>query len=156
MTIQHRDGNIHKNADGLSRWALPNDPSNPAYDPEEEPDDEKFPIMGIHVSTFKADFFETVRDGYQKENNAVIITQLLMKDCKDPQLASGLSGVCQNSVHSDQARSRALLPAPRSGCSFPHSAPGSITLRLSSPPTVSASRVEPLSSQPPSSTRTRI
>jgi hypothetical protein len=51
MTIQHRDGNIHKNADGLSRWALPNDPSNPEYDPEEENDDEKFPIMDIMATT---------------------------------------------------------------------------------------------------------
>jgi hypothetical protein len=51
MTIQHRDRNIHKNADGLSRWALPNDPSNPEYDPEEENDDEKFPIMDIMATT---------------------------------------------------------------------------------------------------------
>ena len=43
MTIQYRDGNVHKNADGLSRWALPNDPNNPDYDQ----DDVKFPIMGI-------------------------------------------------------------------------------------------------------------
>jgi hypothetical protein len=87
MTIQHRDGNIHKNADGLNRWALPNDPSNPAYDPEDEQEDEKFPIMnimGIHVSTFKAEFFDTVRsEGYQQNNNAIILAQLLLKDCKD-------------------------------------------------------------------------
>ncbi|MBW0574814.1 hypothetical protein O181_114529 [Austropuccinia psidii MF-1] len=30
MTIVHKDGNIHKNADGLSRWLLPNDIDNPA------------------------------------------------------------------------------------------------------------------------------
>ena len=47
MTIQHRNGNIHKNSDGLSRWALPNDPKRHAYDPEDEKDDEKFPVMGI-------------------------------------------------------------------------------------------------------------
>ncbi|MBW0532587.1 hypothetical protein O181_072302 [Austropuccinia psidii MF-1] len=28
MTIVHKAGNIHKNADGLSRWALPNTPDN--------------------------------------------------------------------------------------------------------------------------------
>jgi hypothetical protein len=32
MTIVHREGIIHKNADGLSRWALPNNSDNPAYD----------------------------------------------------------------------------------------------------------------------------
>ncbi|MBW0496291.1 hypothetical protein O181_036006 [Austropuccinia psidii MF-1] len=33
MTIVHKAGNIHKNADGLSRWALVNTPDNPAYVP---------------------------------------------------------------------------------------------------------------------------
>ncbi|MBW0553393.1 hypothetical protein O181_093108 [Austropuccinia psidii MF-1] len=33
MTIGHKDGNIHKNAYGLSRWELPNKPDNPAYVP---------------------------------------------------------------------------------------------------------------------------
>ncbi|MBW0544543.1 hypothetical protein O181_084258 [Austropuccinia psidii MF-1] len=31
MTIVHKSGNIHKNADGLSRWALANTPENPAW-----------------------------------------------------------------------------------------------------------------------------
>ncbi|MBW0586909.1 hypothetical protein O181_126624 [Austropuccinia psidii MF-1] len=31
MTIVHKAGNIHKNADRLSRWALANTPDNPAY-----------------------------------------------------------------------------------------------------------------------------
>ncbi|MBW0538382.1 hypothetical protein O181_078097 [Austropuccinia psidii MF-1] len=30
MTIVNKAGNIHKNSDGLSRWALPNTPDNPA------------------------------------------------------------------------------------------------------------------------------
>ncbi|MBW0490704.1 hypothetical protein O181_030419 [Austropuccinia psidii MF-1] len=33
MTIVHKSGNIHKNADGLSRWALPNTPDNYSYVP---------------------------------------------------------------------------------------------------------------------------
>ncbi|MBW0509242.1 hypothetical protein O181_048957 [Austropuccinia psidii MF-1] len=36
MTIVHKAGNIQKNADGLSRWALANTPDNPAYVPLEE------------------------------------------------------------------------------------------------------------------------
>ncbi|MBW0519185.1 hypothetical protein O181_058900 [Austropuccinia psidii MF-1] len=31
MTIVHKSGNIHKNADGLRWWALANFPDNPAY-----------------------------------------------------------------------------------------------------------------------------
>ncbi|MBW0571269.1 hypothetical protein O181_110984 [Austropuccinia psidii MF-1] len=31
MTIVHKDGNIHQDAYGLSRWPLPNDIDNPAY-----------------------------------------------------------------------------------------------------------------------------
>ncbi|MBW0513554.1 hypothetical protein O181_053269 [Austropuccinia psidii MF-1] len=35
MTIAHKDGNTHKNEDGLSRWPLQNNIDNPAYVPEE-------------------------------------------------------------------------------------------------------------------------
>ncbi|MBW0517390.1 hypothetical protein O181_057105 [Austropuccinia psidii MF-1] len=34
MTIIYKEGKIHTNADGLSRWPLENVKSNPAYDPE--------------------------------------------------------------------------------------------------------------------------
>ncbi|MBW0573076.1 hypothetical protein O181_112791 [Austropuccinia psidii MF-1] len=34
MTIVHKGGSIHKDADGLSRWELPNNTDNPAYVPE--------------------------------------------------------------------------------------------------------------------------
>ncbi|MBW0583143.1 hypothetical protein O181_122858 [Austropuccinia psidii MF-1] len=37
MTIVHKDGDIHKNADGLSIWPLPNNIDNPADVPECEP-----------------------------------------------------------------------------------------------------------------------
>ncbi|MBW0540052.1 hypothetical protein O181_079767 [Austropuccinia psidii MF-1] len=33
MTMVHKDGNIHKSADGLSRWPLPNDIDDPTYVP---------------------------------------------------------------------------------------------------------------------------
>ncbi|MBW0511829.1 hypothetical protein O181_051544 [Austropuccinia psidii MF-1] len=36
MTIVHKSGNIHKNADGISRWALANTPENPEWVPQEE------------------------------------------------------------------------------------------------------------------------
>ncbi|PLW32014.1 hypothetical protein PCANC_20715 [Puccinia coronata f. sp. avenae] len=45
-------------------------------------------IMGIHVTTFKSEFFDSVREGYQKDNNAIILTQILRKDCKDQELSN--------------------------------------------------------------------
>ncbi|MBW0511314.1 hypothetical protein O181_051029 [Austropuccinia psidii MF-1] len=48
MIIVHKAGNIHKNSDGLSRWALPNTPQNPAYIPTgAEP---QIPIEGINIT----------------------------------------------------------------------------------------------------------
>ncbi|MBW0563775.1 hypothetical protein O181_103490, partial [Austropuccinia psidii MF-1] len=56
MTIVHKDGNVHKNADGLSRWPLPNDIDNPAYVPEEA--SPQIPIEGISVTDLNTTFFE--------------------------------------------------------------------------------------------------
>ncbi|MBW0494630.1 hypothetical protein O181_034345 [Austropuccinia psidii MF-1] len=48
MTIAHKAGNIHSNADGLSRWALANTPHNLGYLPlEAEP---QIPIEGINIT----------------------------------------------------------------------------------------------------------
>ncbi|MBW0543318.1 hypothetical protein O181_083033 [Austropuccinia psidii MF-1] len=48
MTIVHKAVNIHNNADGLSRWALPNASENPAYVPtSSEP---QIPIEGIKIT----------------------------------------------------------------------------------------------------------
>ena len=52
MTIVHKSGNIHKNADGLSRWALANTPVNPAWVPQEE-----HHIEGICVTDIGTEFF---------------------------------------------------------------------------------------------------
>ncbi|MBW0557283.1 hypothetical protein O181_096998 [Austropuccinia psidii MF-1] len=47
MTIIHKEGRIHTNADGFRRWPLDTVKSNPAYDPEVTA---KIPIhfMDIH------------------------------------------------------------------------------------------------------------
>ncbi|MBW0503462.1 hypothetical protein O181_043177 [Austropuccinia psidii MF-1] len=48
MTIVHKAGNVQKNSDGLSRWALPNTNDSPAYVPlDAEP---QIPIEGINIS----------------------------------------------------------------------------------------------------------
>ena len=51
MTITHRPGKLHNNADGLSRMALPNNPDNPAWDPEEM--EKEIPVMGITIGGLK-------------------------------------------------------------------------------------------------------
>ncbi|MBW0563493.1 hypothetical protein O181_103208 [Austropuccinia psidii MF-1] len=60
MTIVHKLGKIHMNADGISRWELANGPDNPAYVPlEEEP---QIQIEGIKITDIGTQFFEEVRE----------------------------------------------------------------------------------------------
>ena len=85
MTIVHKSGNIHKNADGLSRWALANTPDNPAWVPQEE-----HHIEGICVTEIGTEFSNQVKESYKIDKNCHILSQLLMKHCKDPLLSSKL------------------------------------------------------------------
>ncbi|MBW0562372.1 hypothetical protein O181_102087 [Austropuccinia psidii MF-1] len=78
MTIFHKAGNSHRNADGLSRWALANTPDNPGYVPlEAEP---QIPIKGIHITDIGSKFFEDVRESYKQDKNCNILTSILDKD----------------------------------------------------------------------------
>ncbi|MBW0583465.1 hypothetical protein O181_123180 [Austropuccinia psidii MF-1] len=70
MTIVHKAENIHKNSDGLSRWALANTPDKPAYVPLES---------------------------YKQDKNCHIFTSLLDKDCKNTFLVNALDEVWKNS-----------------------------------------------------------
>ncbi|MBW0462565.1 hypothetical protein O181_002280 [Austropuccinia psidii MF-1] len=56
MTFFHKDGNIHQNADGLSRWSLPNNIDNPAYVPEEA--SPQIPMKGISVADLNTTFLK--------------------------------------------------------------------------------------------------
>ncbi|MBW0554230.1 hypothetical protein O181_093945 [Austropuccinia psidii MF-1] len=88
MTIVHKAGNIQKNTDELSRWALASTPDNPAYVPlEAEP---QIPIEGINITDIGTEFFEEVRESYKQDNNCHILTSLLDKDCKDTSLVNAL------------------------------------------------------------------
>ncbi|MBW0549729.1 hypothetical protein O181_089444 [Austropuccinia psidii MF-1] len=63
MTIIHKAGKIHKNDDGISRWALASTPDNPAYVPlEAEP---QISIEGINITDIGTEFFEEVRESYK-------------------------------------------------------------------------------------------
>ncbi|MBW0519337.1 hypothetical protein O181_059052 [Austropuccinia psidii MF-1] len=95
MTIVHKDGNFHKNADGLSRWPLKNDIDNPAYVPEEA--SPQIPIEGISVTDFNATFFEEVRNSYTQGKSCSILCQLLNKDCKEKSLIHALDEVWKKS-----------------------------------------------------------
>ncbi|MBW0562460.1 hypothetical protein O181_102175 [Austropuccinia psidii MF-1] len=88
MTIVHKDGNIHKNADGLSRWPLPNKIDNPAYAPEYA--FPQIPIEGISVTYLNKTFSEKVRNRYTQDKNCSILFQLLTRECKDNSLIHAL------------------------------------------------------------------
>ncbi|MBW0581934.1 hypothetical protein O181_121649 [Austropuccinia psidii MF-1] len=95
MTIAHKAGNIYKDADGLSMWALANTPDNPPYVPlEEEP---QIPIEGINIADIGTEFFEEVGESYKQDNNFHILNSLLDKHCKDTSLVNALDEVWKNS-----------------------------------------------------------
>ncbi|MBW0558546.1 hypothetical protein O181_098261 [Austropuccinia psidii MF-1] len=56
MTIVHKEGNIDKNSDGLSKWALANTPDNTAYVPLEA--EAQISIEGIKITDIGTEFFE--------------------------------------------------------------------------------------------------
>ncbi|MBW0463982.1 hypothetical protein O181_003697 [Austropuccinia psidii MF-1] len=91
MTIVHKDGNIHKHADGLRRWPLPNNIDNPAYVSEEA--FPQIPIEGISVTDLNTTFFVEVRNSSTQDKNRSILCQLLNKDCKDNSLIHALDEI---------------------------------------------------------------
>ncbi|MBW0530468.1 hypothetical protein O181_070183 [Austropuccinia psidii MF-1] len=88
MTIVLKDGNIHKNADGLGRWTLPNNIDNPSYVPEQA--SPQIPIEGISVTDLNTTLFEEVRNSYTQDMDCSILCQFLNKDCKDNSLIHAL------------------------------------------------------------------
>ncbi|MBW0500520.1 hypothetical protein O181_040235 [Austropuccinia psidii MF-1] len=79
--IVHKEGNIHKDADGLSRWELANNPDNPAFLPlDAEP---QIQIDKVNITDIGTEFSKEVRESYKKQKNFHIFTSLLDKDCKD-------------------------------------------------------------------------
>ncbi|MBW0510404.1 hypothetical protein O181_050119 [Austropuccinia psidii MF-1] len=81
MTIVHKVGNVHKNADRLSRCPSPNDIDNPAYVPEEA--SPQIPIEGISVTDLNTTFLEELRNSYTQDKNSSILCQLPNKHCKE-------------------------------------------------------------------------
>ncbi|MBW0561961.1 hypothetical protein O181_101676 [Austropuccinia psidii MF-1] len=100
MTIVHKSGNIHKNADGLSRWALANTPENAAWVPQEE-----HHIEGLCVRDIGTEFFNQVKESYKIDDNCHMLTQLIMKDCKDPSLSSKLDEIWKTHMMKEDSTS---------------------------------------------------
>ncbi|MBW0496596.1 hypothetical protein O181_036311 [Austropuccinia psidii MF-1] len=78
MSIAHKDGNIHKNSDGLSRWPIPNNINNSAYVPEEA--SSQIPIEGISVTDLNTTFFEETPDVLEKGWNPRLPQDYLRKE----------------------------------------------------------------------------
>ncbi|MBW0566627.1 hypothetical protein O181_106342 [Austropuccinia psidii MF-1] len=95
MTIVHKDGNVHKNADRLRRCPLQNDIDNPAYVPEEA--SQQIPIEGKSVTDLNTTFFEEVRRSYTQYKNCSLLCQLLNKDFKENSLIHALDEVWKKS-----------------------------------------------------------
>ncbi|MBW0492935.1 hypothetical protein O181_032650 [Austropuccinia psidii MF-1] len=74
MTIVHKAGNIHKNADGLSSWELANTPDNPAFVPWEA--EQQITIKGINISDIGTKFFKEVRESYKKDKKCHVLVAL--------------------------------------------------------------------------------
>ncbi|MBW0489320.1 hypothetical protein O181_029035 [Austropuccinia psidii MF-1] len=96
MTIVHKDGNIHKNSDGLRKCLLPYDIDNPNYVPEEA--SPQITIEGIRVTDLNTTFFEVVRNSNTNHKNCSIPFQLLTKKSKYNYLMNSLDEIWKNKI----------------------------------------------------------
>ncbi|MBW0475155.1 hypothetical protein O181_014870 [Austropuccinia psidii MF-1] len=90
-TIAQKYGNIPKNADGLSRWTLPNKIYNLSYLPEEA--SPPILIEVFSVTDVNTTFFEEVRNSYTQDRKCSILCQSLMKDFEAKSLIHALDDV---------------------------------------------------------------
>ena len=109
MTIVHREGNIHKNADGLSRWSLTNNPDNPAWDGETAAkimslfpinndednnacsiEEDMYKINGIHFTEMEEEFWDEIKTSYQEDKNITTIINILQMKFKDDKLINSI------------------------------------------------------------------
>ncbi|MBW0537513.1 hypothetical protein O181_077228 [Austropuccinia psidii MF-1] len=84
MTIVHKAGNIHKNADSLTRCAVPNTPDNPSFVPTCS--DPQIPNEGINITDIGTEFFREVRDSYKLDKDCHILIFLYLTNTAKMQL----------------------------------------------------------------------
>ena len=87
MTIVHKAGKTHSNADGLRRWALPNTPDSLAWDPEDE---DIFPILGIHVCDLDEAYYSLIKNSYQSDPEFVKLLDILSNENSSHELIASL------------------------------------------------------------------
>lgn len=75
ITISHRPGLKHQNADCLSRHPMPNNKENPAGGPEDLGDANQ--VFGLHVIDLESEFHSDVALGYEKCKDLGIIIHVL-------------------------------------------------------------------------------
>ncbi|MBW0517732.1 hypothetical protein O181_057447 [Austropuccinia psidii MF-1] len=80
MTIVHKAGNIHKNADGLSRWALLNTPDNHAYVPTSA--ESQIPIEGINITDVRQNSLKKLGKATRKIRIVIFLLVYLKKLAK--------------------------------------------------------------------------
>ncbi|MBW0471415.1 hypothetical protein O181_011130 [Austropuccinia psidii MF-1] len=97
MNIVHKDGNIHKVADGLSRWLLPNNIDSTVYLPEEA--SLQIPIERISARDLNTTSFEEVRNSYTHNMNCRLLFQLVTKECRENSLIHSLDEIWTKSYH---------------------------------------------------------
>ncbi|MBW0498458.1 hypothetical protein O181_038173 [Austropuccinia psidii MF-1] len=95
ISIEKKDRNIHKNADGISKWPSPNDIENTAYVPEEA--SPKTPIEGISFTGLNTTYFKELRKDYTHDNSCSILFQLINTYSKDNSLIHALDEIWEKS-----------------------------------------------------------
>ncbi|MBW0540552.1 hypothetical protein O181_080267 [Austropuccinia psidii MF-1] len=88
MTIVHKHGKIHRNADGPRRWPLTNEIKNPSYVPEEA-----YPQIqreGMSVTDLNTTLLEEIRNSYTQDTNCRILFQSITKHFIDNSLIHAL------------------------------------------------------------------
>ena len=88
MTITHRPGKLHNNADGLSRMALPNDSNNPAWEPDDI--EKEIPVMGITIGDLSEEFFQDIASSYEGNTNTIKLIKILTQEKPDLALITTL------------------------------------------------------------------
>ncbi|MBW0506944.1 hypothetical protein O181_046659 [Austropuccinia psidii MF-1] len=89
MTIVHKDGNIHKNSDGLRRLPLKSDIESPNYLPEEA--SPQILIKGVSVTDMNTTFFDELRKIYTQDKNCSFLCQFINKDSEYNSLLNSLN-----------------------------------------------------------------
>ncbi|MBW0503371.1 hypothetical protein O181_043086 [Austropuccinia psidii MF-1] len=80
MTIVHKAGNINKNSDGLSRWALPHTPDNPAYVPASA--ETQIPIEEIESQMWEQNSLKKLEKSIRKIRVVILLLLYLTKIAK--------------------------------------------------------------------------